>query len=89
MASHQTHLHSTGQGMAVKTACGRNILRTPLSTDWEGFKAETLRCEKCENSKLFEFLTRKDLEKWVPVEDPEAWKAADDALIAKRKVFKS
>jgi hypothetical protein len=53
-----------------------------MSTAWEGFKTETDRCEKCETSKLFAFLTRKDLEKWEPVEDPEAWKAADDALIA-------
>ena len=79
------HLHSGGSGMAAKTACGRNILRTPLVTSWEGFKTESVRCVKCEKSNLFAFLTRKDLEKWVPVADPDAWKAADDALIAARK----
>lgn len=78
----QTHLHSTGSGMASKTACGRNILRTPLSTNWEGFKTEANRCEKCEQSKLFAFLARADQKKWEPVEDPNAWKAADDALLA-------
>jgi hypothetical protein len=81
----QMHLHSTGGGMASKTACGRNILRTPMSTSWAGFKAETDRCEKCEQSKLFAFLTRKDADQWVPVENPDAWKAADDALIAARR----
>jgi len=81
----QIHLHSTGSGMAAKTACGRNILRSPLATTWEGFKTEANRCVKCEQSKLFSFLTRKDLDKWVPVEDPDAWKAADDALIASRR----
>jgi hypothetical protein len=79
------HLHSSGSGMASKTACGRNILRTPMSTTWDGFKTESLRCVKCEESKLFSFLTRKDLDKWVPVADQDAWKAADDALIAARK----
>lgn len=78
----QTHLHSTGSGMASKTACGRNILRTPLSTNWKGFKTEINRCKKCEQSKLFAFLTRVDQDQWEPVEDPNAWKAADDALIA-------
>lgn len=77
-----THLHSSGGGMAARTACGRNILRTPLSTSWEGFKTETNRCEKCEQSKLFSFLTRKDQDQWVPVADQDAWKAADDALMA-------
>ena len=83
----QPHLHSTGSGMASKTACGRNILRTPLSTSWEGFKTEAARCEKCEQSKLFAFFSRKDQNQWVPAEDVNAWKAADDALVAKRRGF--
>ena len=81
----QMHLHSTGSGMASKTACGRNILRTPMSTNYAAFKTESSRCEKCEQSKLFSFLSRKDADQWVPVADPDAWKAADDALIAARK----
>jgi hypothetical protein len=83
----QTHLHSAGNGMAAKTACGRNILRTPLSTTWAGFKAETSRCVKCEQSKLFAFLARKDADQWEPVADPDAWKAEDAARIAKRRGF--
>lgn len=81
----QMHLHSTGSGMASKTACGRNILRTPMSTNYAGFKTETERCAKCEQSKLFAFLARKDQDEWVPVANQDAWKAADDALIAAHK----
>jgi len=79
-----THLNKSGSGMASMTACGRNIIRTPLSTNWENFKNTSERCEKCEQSKLFAFLTRQDADKWIPVEDENAWMAADDALIAKR-----
>ncbi len=79
------HLKKSGSGMSSMTACGRNTVRTPMSTNWEGFKNTFVRCEKCEQSKLFSFLTRQDIEAWVPVEDENAWKAADDALIAKRK----
>lgn len=72
--------------MASKTACGRNILRTPLSVTWQEFKTETERCEKCEQSKLFAFLTRREADQWQPVADADAWKAADDALLAKRRL---
>ena len=72
--------------MASMTACGRNILRTPLSASWEDFKAERpeYRCIKCDCSKQAALNRRIDAEAWVPVDDPEAWKAADDALIAAR-----
>ena len=80
----QVHLNKSGSGMASMTACGRNILRTPLSVNWSEFKFETEQCEKCRTSKLFAFLERKDQDAWVPVEDPDAWKKADDALIASR-----
>lgn len=54
------HLHKNGGGMAAKTACGRNIIRTPMSTDWVGFTSEPSesQCSKCVNSKYFAFLTR-------------------------------
>lgn len=56
------------------------------------------RCARCESSKLFSFLMRKaspyvradddEIEeaasKWEPVDDPDAWKRADDARIAAR-----
>jgi hypothetical protein len=38
MAYRQMHLNKSGSGMALRTACGRNILSTPMSCDWEGFK---------------------------------------------------
>jgi len=76
----QVHLNKSGFGMAAKTACGRNILRTPMSTNWEGFKTEAHRCIKCEQSKQFEANTRSDLAQWIP-EAPDAWKHQDDALM--------
>lgn len=49
--------------MAARTACGRNILRTPMSCDWGGFKLTpaSQQCEKCAGSKQFEVNTRRDL----------------------------
>jgi hypothetical protein len=81
MSTRVTHLNKSGFGMASMTACGRNILRTPISADWADFKADRFRCVKCEASKQAELNTRRDLENWVP-EDDGAWMAADDAMIA-------
>jgi hypothetical protein len=63
--SRQIHLDKSGSGMASKTACGRNILRTPLSVNWAGFKQESTqnRCIKCATSKQFEVNTRMDARK--------------------------
>ena len=51
----KVHLDKSGTGMASKTACGRNILRTPISANWTEFKAEPLqyRCDKCVASKQY------------------------------------
>lgn len=59
------HLNKGGQGWASRTACGRNLLRTPMSTNWEDFKKEPIeyRCIKCLSSKQFEFNTRMDEKK--------------------------
>jgi hypothetical protein len=59
------HLHKGGYGMAAKTACGRNILRTPLSVDWADFKQvrEEHRCVKCVASKQFSFNLQMDAKK--------------------------
>ena len=91
MAFHQMHLNKSGSGMASKTACGRNILRTPLSTNFEEFKNEKHQCTKCAESKFFAFLTKQDAKKeqtsidaWEPEAD-DAWIKADDALIAAKK----
>jgi hypothetical protein len=63
--SRQMHLNKGGIGFASRTACGRNMLRTPMSTDWENFKTEPLayRCIKCVSSKQFEFNTKMDARK--------------------------
>jgi hypothetical protein len=60
-----THLNKGGYGMASKTACGRNILRTPISVNWSEFKTEPTeyRCVKCVTSKQFEFNNRQDSKK--------------------------
>jgi len=49
------HLDKNGSGFSFKTACGRNLLRTPMSAPWEDFKKEPLqhRCTKCMISKQF------------------------------------
>ena len=61
----QMHLNKSGSGMTSKTACGRNILRTPMSTDWADFLTEPVqfRCIKCNNSKQFEVNARADARK--------------------------
>ena len=58
----KVHLNKSGLGMASMTACGRNILRTPLSVNWTDYKAEPLqyRCTKCESSKQTEVNARMD-----------------------------
>jgi len=63
--SHQMHLNKSGSGFTSRTACGRNILRTPMSTDWENFKMEAAayRCIKCVASKQFEVNMRMDARK--------------------------
>ena len=82
--AHQLHLNKSGAGMAARTACGRNILRTPLSANWEDFKVSTYQCIKCADSRQAELNTRRDADLWIP-EAPDAWMAADAALIAKRR----
>ena len=56
------HLNKSGSGMASMTACGRNILRTPLSTSWAEFKnlPEHQKCEKCAASRQAALNTRRD-----------------------------
>jgi len=54
------HLDKGPKGMAARTACGRNILRTPLSTDWAGFTGTVAeqRCVKCATSKTADLFNR-------------------------------
>lgn len=60
-----THLNKSGTGWSSKTACGRNLLRTPISTNWSDFKQEPVqfRCIKCATSKQFEVNTKMDAKK--------------------------
>ena len=60
-----THLNKSGTGMTSKTACGRSILRTPISVNWGEFKTEPpiYRCLKCCTSKQFEVNGKMDARK--------------------------
>lgn len=62
-----THLNKSGSGFTSKTACGRNMMRTPFSVDWEAFKQEQIkyRCIKCVSSKQCEVNTRMDAKKLI------------------------
>ena len=63
--SYQMHLNKSGSGWTSKTACGRSMLRTPMSVNWEDFKKEAsqFRCVKCVSSKQFEVNTKMDARK--------------------------
>ena len=65
--THQMHLNKSGNGFTSRTACGRNILRTPMSTDWENYKMEAAqyRCIKCETSKQFALNAKMDSRKAI------------------------
>ena len=53
------HLQKGGNGMSSRTACGRNILRTPMSTNWNEFKNDSNKCAKCAASKQAELNSRR------------------------------
>jgi hypothetical protein len=94
MAARVIHLNKGGEGWASRTACGRGLLRTPMSTDWHGFTGEMQqnRCARCDTSAYAVFLRGKDgadLSAWEPVQDANAWMAADDALIAAHRARKA
>ena len=60
MARLQMHLNKSGSGMAARTACGRNVIRTPLSANWAEFKnlPADQQCAKCAASKQAELNRR-------------------------------
>lgn len=62
-----THLNKGPIGMASMTACGRNIMRTPMSVNWNEFKHEPVqyRCINCAASKQFEVNAKMDARKEV------------------------
>jgi len=57
------HLNKGGTGMASRTACGRNVLRTPMSTTWTEFKQERPehQCDKCAASQQAALNARKEV----------------------------
>src|SRR5574343_109879 len=63
MSFHKMNLNKSGAGMTARTACGRNILRTPLSMKWDDFKMLPVdqRCEKCDVSRQAEVNRRMTL----------------------------
>ena len=63
MASRKMHLDKGPSGMAARTACGRSLLRTPMSTNWPGFLGERAenRCTKCAASGTADLMNRRSL----------------------------
>jgi len=58
-----THLNKSGAGFTSKTACGRNVMRTPISTNWADFRTAPDKCAKCDASKHADFLRKCDAKK--------------------------
>jgi hypothetical protein len=88
----QMHLNKSGYGMSSMTACGRNILRTPLSTNWEGFKKldASQRCAKCDASKQAAVNAKMDARKepaitFEPVSEEEQERLLDNECKAIRE----
>ena len=83
--AHKFHLqHTTHRGPTCQTGRIGSALRGEHFT--EGFEEFAARhsdrqCSRCVASKLFAFLQRKEADKWEP-EHPDAWKQADDRLVA-------
>jgi len=69
--SHQIHLSKSGSGWSSMTACGRNILRTPMSAEWSEYKQVPVeeRCAKCEASKQAALNRKMDTKKGSIAED--------------------
>ena len=69
-----------------KGRAGFSLRGEHITEPFDGFVARPvdLQCSRCLSSNLFSFLNRKENDKWIP-EDPDAWKRADDALIARNR----
>lgn len=89
---HKLHCYK-GNGLTAQAACDRSIFRGPLGCKWSEYKELPLaqRCEACEKSKQVALNLRTDAAKaqaemdaWTP-EAPDAWKTADDAIVAAHK----
>lgn len=80
--AHVMHLKKSGSGMASKTACGRNILRTPMSLNWAGFKGTKAeqRCELCAASKFAAVNRKFDARKFAEDLAKAEWEPEDEAV---------
>ena len=86
----KTHLsHTTFGGPTCQRGRRGGALRGEhISVRFDEFIEERpeLQCDRCRSSKLFAFLDRKSADQWIPADDPNAWIAADAALIAKHRL---
>jgi hypothetical protein len=57
------HLQRSGEGKAARTACGRDILRTPMSVKWMTFVTlpDSQVCMRCRTSAYVKLLQRQFL----------------------------
>jgi hypothetical protein len=81
--------HTTDSGPTCQRGrIGGSLRGEHLTVSYSEFSALPVeqRCARCNSSKLFAFLERQTAKAlagdWEPVADPNAWKAADDAVIA-------
>lgn len=90
--AHKAHLEKNGGAYCQRGRVGGDLRGEHFTFSYAEFAAMPVaqRCEKCNGSKLFAFLTKQAdaakpvADEWVP-EDQDAWKAADAALIASRR----
>lgn len=81
------HLNKSGSGMASKTACGRNILRTPMSLNWAGFRItpKDQRCTLCEASKFAALNHKMDVRRFAEEIAKAEWEPEDAAVVEARE----
>ena len=91
--THKAHLNHTDNGgpTCQRGRVGGQLRGEHFTYKYSEFSALPVeqRCARCNSGKLFAFLERQtakalaeEVGSWEPVADPDAWKAADDALIA-------
>lgn len=88
--SHKEHLkHTANSGPTCQRGrIGGSLRGEHFTVGYAEFSALPVerRCARCNSSKLFAFLERQTAKAlagdWEPADDPNAWKAADDAVIA-------
>lgn len=90
---HLSHTDNSGP-TCQRGRFGGSLRGEHFTLNYSEFSAMPIdrRCSRCNNSKLFAFLERQTVKAltgdWEP-EAPDAWKIADDALIAKYRSAKA